>query len=136
MRGAEATSGGTARQTFLAMAALMAPQTLNGIDIVDLLPLLGAADRPTVVAEAVWLGGRLIYTSEASQRLMKASHRVLAVALALDLDWKGLRDIHAALTNDLLKRASVVVWAPVNAVEPGVLFEGVGAIILLGAGDG
>ena len=53
--GVSGTNAETALSVFLCLAMLSAPKTLNGIDLVDLLPVLGTASAPTVLANALWL---------------------------------------------------------------------------------
>ena len=74
--GGESTHGETARQVFLILSSFGAPKTLNGIDLVDLLPVLGTADAPSVACEALWLrdcGGRIVHLSEFGKRTVASA---------------------------------------------------------------
>ncbi|MEP7298347.1 MAG: hypothetical protein ABI702_19355 [Burkholderiales bacterium] len=74
--GASKTSAETAQSMFLCLAMLSAPITLNGIDLVDLLPALGTASAPAVLADALWLRdgeGRLVFASVADAATVRGA---------------------------------------------------------------
>lgn len=129
VRGVEVTNGETARQVFLALSTLIAPEALGGIDMIDLLPALGTAGFPSLIAEALWFregGGSLVYHIGADKHAVANARRVVAVPFIRGLDWSELRRFHGAVRQDATACRSPIVFATDNALMPGLLPSNVG----------
>jgi hypothetical protein len=134
IRGAQATTGETARQVFLALSVLLAPKTLNAIDVEHLLAVLGPASAPTVLAEALWLrdgGGRLIVAGNADRMALRASTQVIAVPLVQAMQLDELRRFHAALRSDLPESVGPIIFAVCDPLPLGALLLCIGWVPIL-----
>ena len=84
VRGATVTSGVTARNVFVALSAFLAPDQLNGIDWVDLAPVFGSAQRPTLLAEAMWMrqkDGRLVFFDPDGPAVLRDAGRIVGMRM-------------------------------------------------------
>lgn len=134
IRGVEATNGETARQTFLALSTLQASEALGGIDLLDLLPALGTADSPSLIAQALWFregDGHLVYPSGLDKHAVANARRVVAVPLIRGSDWRELRRFHGAVRQDAIACRSPIVFATNNALVSGLMPYNVGWVPIL-----
>ena len=133
VRGARATTGETARQAFLALSVLMAPKTLTGIDWIDLLAVLGSAETPSVLAEAIWCRngtGRLIAMAPEDELAVLAGDRVVAIPFIDGLTLSELIRLHRVWTAEGDARRPIV-FAALNPLQPGLLPSGAGLVLML-----
>lgn len=124
VRGVDVTDGDTARQVFLALSSFIAPETLGGIDLIDLLPALGTALAPSVMAQALWLregGGSLVYPTGADKHAVANARRVVAVPFLGGSDWSELQRFSGAVRQNATACRSPVVFATNSALVPGLL---------------
>jgi hypothetical protein len=134
VRGVAATTAETARQVFMALSTLMAPETLNGIDIVDLRPVLGPANAPTVMAEAMWLradGGRLVCSSDADERAVANAGWIVSIPLIREWGWDELRRLHRAVRDKATASPTCIVFATNNSLMPSTFPSSVGPVLFL-----
>lgn len=138
IRGCRATTGETARQAFLMLAMLTAPNTLNGIDFEDLRPVLGSAASPVVLAEAVWLregSGQLIPVAEVDARHMAGAKRVVATVFVHDFTWAEMSRFMSRLLVQRPDADSSILFAPKDALQAGQWSLSVGQVLCLCAAD-
>ena len=136
VRGAGTTSGETARQVFLCLSVFLAPETLNGIDMVDFLPVLGPANAPTVVAEALWIRegkGHLVYPSSVDQQAIASAGWIVAMPFVRGggWGWSELSRLQRALRETTDGSATSITFATNNAVAPGLLPTSIGWVPIL-----
>ena len=134
VRGVRVTTGDTARQVFLALSVFLAPEALNGIDILDLSPAMGTAVAPSVLAQALWFregDDSLAYPTGADKHAVATARSVLAVPFIRGWGWSELRRFHGAVRQDATKCRSPIVFATNNALLPGVLPSNVGWVPIL-----
>jgi len=120
VRGARGTSAETARSMFLCLAMLTAPKTQTGIDVVDLLPVLGTASTPTVLADTFWMRegeGHLIPVSDIDANAVRGAKHLVAIPF-VDGPW-GRQE---------LSRFSQAAMAIASGSGGAVIFAGDGAI--------
>jgi hypothetical protein len=133
VRGVHGTDGNTARQVFLALAALMANESIADADLEYLLPVFGPAATPTVLAEALWLTegeGRLLYPSDADQQAVASARAVVAVTYIPKPPYK-LGHFLKALRSSAAQSNSTIYFSPVDALMPGLLPANVGWVPVL-----
>lgn len=124
VRGVDVTNGETARQVFLLLSSFIAPETLGGIDLIDLLPALGTALAPSVMAQALWLregGGSLVYPTGADKHAVANARSVVAVPFLGGSDWSELQRFSGAVRQDATACRSPIVFATNDALVPGLL---------------
>lgn len=139
VRGVDVTDGDTARHVFLALSTLQASEALGGIDIIDLLPALGTAVAPSVMAQALWFregDGSLAYPTAGDKYAVANARRIVAVPFIRGLDWSELRRFHGAVRRDATACRSPIVFATNNALVPGLLPSTVGSVPILCATHG
>jgi hypothetical protein len=133
--GASGTSAETARSVFLCLAMLSAPKALNGIDLVDLLPVLGTASTPTMLADALWLRdgeGRLVFASAADASTVRCAARIVAVPLIEGpWGWAELRRFSQAVTAEAVEATSEIVFAAEGPLAPGLYSAQVSMVPIL-----
>lgn len=129
--GAEATDSETARSAFLTLAMLMAPRTLNCIDVEGLSMVLGPT--PTVMVQALWMhkAGGLVYLSEADELAVVQADRVLAVPFIPRMKLKEIRALHNQLHATAASAHEYVIFAAVDPLQPGVVPRSAGVVVLL-----
>ena len=135
VRGVLSTDGETARQVFLMLSSLMQPKTLDCIDVVDFLPLLGTAAAPALLCEAFWLrdqGGRLVYLTGEDERVVRGAHQVGAIAFVQGFTLGELGLVCRALRADIENAGNNCnFFAPREALTPGLLPSRAGWVPLL-----
>jgi hypothetical protein len=134
VRGVAVTSGDTARQVFLVLSSLIAPEALGGIDLIDLLPALGTAIAPSVMAQGLWFregDGSLVYSAVADKNAVAHACHVVAVPFIRGSDWSELRRFHRALREGATACRLPIVFATNNALVPGLLPSNVGWVPIL-----
>ena len=134
VRGATVTTAETALHMFLVLSTFMAPESLNGIDMVDLLPILGPAEAPTVLAVAMWLragDGRLVCTSLQDEQAVATAQRIVAAPLIHAWGWDSVRRFRLALRSVASAASSQVVFATNGALMLGILPPSVGLVPIL-----
>ena len=133
--GASCTNYETARSMFLCLAMLTAPKTLNGIDFADLLPILGTASEPTVLADALWLRegeGRLFFASADDASAVRSSDRVLAVPLIGGAwGWSELHRFYAAVRIEAIASDELVFFGADEAIASSIFPTGVANVPIL-----
>ena len=133
--GANNTNAETARSLFLCLAMLSAPKTLNGIDLVDLLPVLGTASAPTLLAHALWLRqgeGRLVFASAADASTVRCAARLVAVPLIDGMwGWAELRRFSQAIEGEAIEAISEIVFAAEGPLAPGLCSSQVSMVPVL-----
>lgn len=136
--GVHATSAETARDLFLLLSTLTAPRHLMGIDVLDLLPALGSAHAPSRIARAFWFQegeGRLIFATKADEQCVKGASRVLALSLVPSLQWPEMHRLHRAVRAEAVTASACILFAPCDALHPGLLPNSVGLVPVLCASD-
>ena len=133
--GASGTNSETARSVFLCLAMLSAPRTLNGIDLVDLQPVLGTAMEPTVVADAMWLRdgeGRLVFATAADAQAVRCAAKVAAFPLVDGpSSWTELHRVCKAVRGEANDSASMIYFAADKAIAPNLLTSRLSVVHIL-----
>lgn len=122
VRGPRDTTGATARSTFLMLSALMAPRTLNGIDVADLLPVLGTCTEPAVLTEALWIPRglpSLVHLCPEGAKELRAAGMLLSVLFIPCLSWSLLRAVRTELSRVVSSDADLRLFAPEGALAVG-----------------
>jgi len=132
--GVHATSAETARDVFLLLSTLTAPRHLTGIDVLDLLPVLGSAQAPSRIAQGFWFregDGRLVFATQADRHRVQGAARVLAVSLVHSLQWSEMHRLHRAVRAEAVTASACILFAPCDALRPGLLPISVGMVPVL-----
>ena len=133
--GASGTNVETARSVFLCLAMLMAPKTLNGIDLTDLLPVLGTEVEPTVLVDALWLRdgeGRIHFASSADAHAVESAACIVAVPL-IDgpWTWSELRRLGEAVRGQSVEADRKVFFAADGAIRAGLFLSRLSMVPIL-----
>ncbi len=134
VRGVHVTNAETAQLVFLTLAMFGAPRTLNGIDVADLLPVLGPVDAPTMVAWALWLRdgeGKLVSASDADERTIKQARQIVTVPLIRGWTWAELNRFRRGLCSVADPEAETTVFAALDAIQPGLMPDQVTLVPIL-----
>lgn len=137
VRGAQATNGETAQHVFVALAMLMAPKTLNCMDLEDLSPVFGSADSPAILCEAVWLrsgDGPPVFLSSEDERAVRGAKYLVMTLLAARLRLSEVRHVCNSVHEVASLASDFAYFAPVNALQSGLQQERVGWALLFCGG--
>ena len=102
--------------------------------MLDLLPALGSAHAPTVVAEALWIrdgDGHLVYPSSADQHAIASSERIVAVPFVQGWGWGELHRLQRAIREATGESTTLITFATNDALTPGLLPVGIGWVPIL-----
>ena len=134
VQGVTVTTGDTARHVFAALSVFLAPDQLNGIDWEDLAPVFGTAERPTLLADAMWMrhgDGRLIFLNPDDPVVIRNAGWIVATPLVQALRYDELRRIQQALRNLAGEKTTSITFAANNALMPGLVPAAIGLVPLL-----
>jgi hypothetical protein len=133
--GVKGRNAETARSMFLCLAMFLAPNTLNGLDLIDLKEGLGTIDRPAVLADAIWMRsgeGRILFATPEDQAIARTADFAVAVPLAnCEWGWTELRRLRLAVDATTPEARGRVTLAANGALAPTVFSASVWIVPLL-----